>query len=112
MPTAKVKSRLLPLSLSSLKNFQDYLQFKERSAENLVFWNWYKRYRMRFHNLPENERALSPAPLFSTEYVDSRSPTDSVRRIPNLKIKGTETTIGADLLHSSKLTTVHPSGIL
>ena len=97
------------LSLSrannSLKNFQDYLQFKEHSTENLLFWNWYKRYRMRFHNLPDHERNLSPAPLLSNHYVGPTSPVES-RRIPKLRINGTNKTIGGDFSRSAELTTV------
>jgi hypothetical protein len=89
----------------SLKNFQDYLQFKEHSTENLLFWNWYKRYRMRFHNLPENERNLSPAPLLTNQYVGPNSPVES-KRIPKLRIKGTDKTIGGDFSRSAELTTV------
>jgi hypothetical protein len=62
---------------------------------------------MRFFNLPENERALSPAPLLSAgEYNGPMSPTDSIRRVPNLKIKGTDDRTGADFSRSSQLTTV------
>jgi hypothetical protein len=61
---------------------------------------------MRFHNLSENERELSPAPLLSNKYGGPLSPTDSVKRIPNLRISGTDKTIGGDFSRSSQLTTV------
>jgi hypothetical protein len=60
---------------------------------------------MRFHNLPENERDLSPAPLLSNQYGGPLSPADSVR-IPKLRISGTDQTIGGDFSRSSQLTTV------
>lgn len=83
----------------SLKNFQDYLQFKEHSAENLLFWNWYKRYRMKFYSLPENERSLSPNPVSTT------TPTSpDMIRIPKLIISGTHETTGGDF--SPRLTMV------
>src|SRR3981189_1981905 len=91
----------------SLKNFQDYLQFKEHSTENLLFWNWYKRYRMRFHNLSEHERNLSPAPLLTSPYIGGTSPLES-KRIPKLRINGTNKTIGGDFSRSAELTTVTP----
>jgi len=94
------------LLIFSLKNFQDYLQYKEHSAENLLFWNWYKRYRMRFHNLSENERALSAAPPLSPTPTGPKSPTAESMRIPKLRISGTDKTIGGDFSRSAQLTTV------
>src|SRR5271155_876967 len=89
----------------SLKNFQDYLQYKEHSAENLLFWNWYKRYRMRFHNLSENERALSDAPPLSPTPAGPKSPTADSMRIPKLRINGTDQITRGDVSRSSQLTT-------
>src|SRR5271154_275678 len=93
IPSSELLKRILSKTTCqplSLKNFQDYLQFKEHSAENLLFWNWYKRYRMRFQNLSENERALSPAPIISPP----KSPAVESMRIPKLRISGTDHTIG------------------
>ena len=95
----------------SLKNFQDYLQYKEHSAENLLFWNWYKRYRMRFHNLLENERALSAPPPLSPTPSGPKSPTAETTRIPKLHISGTDQTIGGDFSRSAQLTTVFQTHI-
>lgn len=38
----------------------DFLQYIERSAENLQFYLWYRDYVKRFDALPESEKALSP----------------------------------------------------
>ncbi|KNC99027.1 uncharacterized protein SPPG_05976 [Spizellomyces punctatus DAOM BR117] len=53
-----------PLSLS---DFRTYLEKKEFSEENLDVLEWFISYRHRFMALPESERALSPAPVFSAE---------------------------------------------
>jgi len=71
----------------SLENFQDYLLHKEHSSENLLFWNWYKRYKLQFDNLPNSQRELSP-PL---------STQNEAQRIPKLKIRGTDRTTGAEV---------------
>jgi hypothetical protein len=89
----------LDIDSGSLKNFQDYLQYKEHSTENLLFWNWYKRYRLRFQNLEENERALSGAPTRSAQVPD-------LTQVPNLKIKNGDEIAGGDFMRSSTLTTV------
>jgi hypothetical protein len=39
----------------------NYLKYIEMSAENLQFYLWLRDYSKRFNQLPESERALSPA---------------------------------------------------
>jgi len=105
LPASELLKRILTKTTCqplSLKNFQDYLQYKEHSTENLLFWNWYKRYRMRFHNLTETERALSPAPVIAPP----KSPAVESMRIPKLRISATNESIGGDFSRSSELTSV------
>ena len=42
------------------RDFMDYLIYVEHGAENLQFYLWYKDYSIRFNDLPESEKVLSP----------------------------------------------------
>ena len=112
------------LSFFSLKNFQDYLLHKEHSAENLLFWNWYKRYQARFEALPASQQALSPPPArqppSATAATSASAQAAKTRvRVPQLKIKqvegadkeATTATTGADFVRSAELTTSDLSGL-
>jgi len=87
------------IALTSLQNFQDYLRYKEHSSENLLFWNWYKSYRQRFDSLPLQERSLSPIPPETPSL-------DSGKRIPRIKISGTDRTTGGGFSLSAEVTIV------
>ncbi|CAG8583257.1 303_t:CDS:2 [Ambispora gerdemannii] len=42
----------------SLKEFHAFLKYKERSIENLEFYQWFQRYKLKFANLPVEQRDL------------------------------------------------------
>jgi len=42
------------------RDFMNYLQYVEHSAENLSFYLWYRNYVERFDKLPASEKALAP----------------------------------------------------
>jgi len=45
----------------TVRDFMNFLKYIELSAENLQFYLWYRDYSKRFNELPESEKALSPA---------------------------------------------------
>ena len=49
----------------------NYLTFRERAAENLQFFLWYRDYCRRFAELPAHERALAP------EWTAAQAATDT-----------------------------------
>ncbi|ORY77388.1 hypothetical protein BCR37DRAFT_382902 [Protomyces lactucae-debilis] len=95
MTEAKSKSEQKQLSLAailgdqtcppcSLKEFQDYLVYKERSAENLQFFNWISSYERRFARLESAEATKIPKPpprkTYGTPSLRGRSDSRSSSR--------------------------------
>ena len=68
----------------SLKEFQDYLVYKEHSAENLQFYNWIASYERRFERLGEEQKSKAPKPppkrAVATPSLRGRSDSQSSRR--------------------------------
>lgn len=54
------------------RDFMNYLKYIELAAENLQFHLWLRSYRKRFDELPESEKALSPA--WAEEHIESETP--------------------------------------
>lgn len=44
----------------TIREFMNYLKYIEHDAENLQFFLWYKDYTVRFANLADSEKSLSP----------------------------------------------------
>ncbi|BFZ58321.1 hypothetical protein PYCC9005_005383 [Savitreella phatthalungensis] len=67
----------------SLKEFQDYLVYKEHSAENLQFFNWISSYERRFERLGEEQKTKTPKPpprrALATPSLRGRSDSSSSR---------------------------------
>ncbi|CCG84482.1 protein of unknown function [Taphrina deformans PYCC 5710] len=68
----------------SLKEFQDYLVYKEHSAENLQFYNWVLSYERRFSRLADEQQNKAPRPpprrAVATPSLRGRSDSQSSRR--------------------------------
>ncbi|KAF1917162.1 hypothetical protein BDU57DRAFT_517674 [Ampelomyces quisqualis] len=86
----------------TVRDFMNFLKYIELSAENLQFYLWYRDYSKRFNELPENEKALSPAWTGEKAATETKAASKPVNVDTNAILAGTDFATEAKMDDSEK----------